>query len=52
MDINITYFTLLIWKAGRATQISHISKNKIYFISYEQNVAGLAILDQKKLHVF
>ena len=47
MDINITYFTLLIWKARKATQISHISKNKIYFISYQQNEAALAILDEK-----
>lgn len=47
MDINITYFTLLIWKARKATQISHISKNKIYFISYHQNEAAIAILDEK-----
>ena len=49
MDINITYFTLLVWKTTEATQISHISKNKIYFISYQQNEAALAILDEKLL---
>ena len=47
MDINIIYFTLLIWKARKATQISHISKNKTYFIYYQQNETALAILDEK-----
>jgi hypothetical protein len=37
-----------MWKARKATQISYISKNRIYF-TYQQNEAALAILDEKLL---